>query len=361
MTIIIPAYKPDEKLLSVIDGIRKQSRARILVVNDGSGQDFDPIFRKVKDLGCTLLIHPRNQGKGAALKTAFRYLKEEGTKEEIVTADADGQHLPKDILACLEEAKKHPGALVLGERAFQGDVPARSRVGNTISRFTFRLLMGARVMDTQTGLRAFSSDLLDFLLSVEGERYEYEMQMLCMAARKKIPLRGITIETVYLEENRSSHFNPLRDALRVYGILIRASFGRLFQILCFLVSSLFAFLVDVAGYWLFFNLIFAPLFPDLKKLAFASLLISRIISSVLNYLINRKVVFQNSTNPLKTGLLYLLTVVVIFFANHWFNALFLVTFGAHEILALLAAQVICFPASFLIQKFIVFPKGEKKE
>ncbi len=361
MTIIIPAYKPDEKLLSVIKDIRAQSHARILVVNDGSGQAFDPIFQNVEDLGCTVLVHPQNQGKGAALKTAFRYLKKEGTKEAIVTADADGQHLPKDILACLKEAKAYPGSLILGERAFQGDVPARSRIGNSISRFTFRLLMGARVTDTQTGLRAFTSDLLDFLLSVEGDRYEYEMQMLCMAARKKIPIRSVTIETVYLEENRSSHFHPLRDALRVYGILIRSALGRLFQILSFLVSSLLAFLVDVVGYWLFFNLIFAPMFTDLKKLAFASLLLSRILSSVVNYAINRKMVFHNSANPLKTGLLYLVTVVVIFFANHWFNALFLVTFGAHEILSLLAAQIICFPASFLMQKFIVFPKGKDRE
>ena len=245
MTIVIPAYKPDEKLLALIRSLKEKTKASLLVVNDGSGADFEPIFEAVEALDCTLLVHPQNKGKGAALKTAFAYLKEHCAPEEIiVTADADGQHLPEDILRCMKEAEEHPEALVLGSRGFDGSVPLRSRFGNSASRITFHLLMGKRVQDTQTGLRAFSAKFLDEMLAVPGARYEYEMQMLCRFAKKKLPIREVIIQTVYIEENKSSHFNPIRDALRVYGILFRAAFGSFFQVITFLISSLLAVVID---------------------------------------------------------------------------------------------------------------------
>lgn len=361
MTIIIPAYKPDEKLVSLLHDLKSQSSARLLVVNDGSGEAFEPIFREVEALGCTLLIHPVNKGKGAALKTALQFLLEEGKKEFICTADADGQHLPKDILRCTEEAMAHPDSLVLGSRSFRGDdVPTRSRFGNAVSRHTFYCLMGKKVYDTQTGLRAFSSDLIPMMLAVEGDRYEYEMQVLCNAAKKKIPIREVEIETVYLEENKSSHFNPFKDALRVYGILIRAAFGRAFEVLSFLFSSVAAFVIDVALYMVLLHFVFggalADLLPDPSHRLFFSLLLSRAVSSWCNYLINRGVVFRQLKGKGKTFVLYLLLVVAVFFGNHFLNDYFHLTLGLGNLLSLILAQCICFPASFLVQKFFIFKK-----
>ncbi len=361
MTIVIPAYKPDEKLLGLIGQLKEITDATLLVVNDGSGAAYDEVFHQVKALGCTLICHPENRGKGAAMKTAFRYLWENGGENEIIcTADADGQHLPKDIVRCLEEAEAHPDSLVIGGRSFQGNVPFRSRFGNTVSRWTFYFLMGTMVYDTQTGLRAFHGSLIPRMLEVAADRYEYEMQILCNAARDHLPLRQIEIETVYIEENKSSHFNPLKDAMRVYSILIRNASGKLYQIASFLFSSLLAFGIDVGGYALLFNLVFPHLFAGLETVAFASLLCARALSSLANYMINRKVVFHSSENPVKTLFLYALLVVAIFFGNHEINTLFLIHFGFHEVLSLILAQTICFPISFLIQKYLVFPQKKNK-
>lgn len=357
MTIIIPAYKPDEKLIRLLQELKEKTPARLLVVNDGSGEAFAPIFSQVEKMNCTLLVHPVNRGKGAALKTAYQFLLDEGNDREVIcTADADGQHLPEDILRCLKCAEENPDALVLGSRSFRGDVPFRSRFGNAISRFTFHLLMGTRVYDTQTGLRAFSAALLPEMLSVPGDRYEYEMQVLCNAAKKKWPIREVEIQTVYIEENASSHFNPLRDATRVYGLLLKNACGRFFQMIEFLFSSLFAFLLDVVIYTILFNFVFYLFIDNKELLALLSLLVARSISSVVNFLINRKVVFGNLKKPVRSFLLYCLTVLLVFVGNHELNTLFLLHCHLHEVPSLILAQLICFPFSFLFQKYIVFPK-----
>ena len=348
-TVIIPAYKPDEKLPGVIRELQASGITDVVVVNDGSGEAFEPVFDEVRRLGCTLLIHEVNRGKGAALKTAFRYLSDRGFSGVVCTADADGQHLPKDILACLAEAEAHPGALVLGGRGFTGNVPLRSKLGNAFSRHTFRLFTGVKVYDTQTGLRAFSADLLPLVENVAGDRYEYEMQMLCDAARKKVPVREVRIETVYLEDNKSSHFNALRDAGRVYGILLKNGTGLLYQIVSFILSSGLAWAVDALVYMLLFHYAFHG---EEHPGATLSLLFARIASSLVNFLINRGVVFKAKSKwwrPVAYGAL----VVAVFFGNDALNHLFL-SFGWPVFCAYIGAQLICFPVSFLVQKFLIF-------
>ena len=362
MTIIIPAYKPDEKLISLLDELKELTPARILVVNDASGEAYDDIFCKVQERCDVLLKHEVNLGKGGALKTAFSYLLKEGTETgAICTADADGQHLPVDIVACLKCAEENPGALVLGSRSFRGDVPARSRFGNAASRITFHILMGKRVYDTQTGLRAFTPALLPQMLEIAENRYEYEMRMLCNAVRKKTPIKEVEIHTVYIEENKSSHFNPLKDSLKVYGLLIRCALGPFFQILSFLFSSLFAFLVDATAYFLLLRFLFPLFLQDERTILFVSLLCARIISSLVNFAVNGTVVFRNMQKPLRSLILYFALVVLIFVANEQLNALFCLKAGLHPILSHLLSQVICFPVSFFVQKYVVFPKGKAKK
>lgn len=369
MTIIIPAYKPDEKLIRLLSDLKEITSARILVVNDGSGADYDAVFCKAEELCDTLLVHEVNKGKGAAMKTAFAYLLEEGKEQgAICTADADGQHLPEDIVRCLACAEENPGTLVLGARAFRGDVPARSMFGNTVSRITFQILMGKRVYDTQTGLRAFTPDLLPQMLEIAENRYEYEMRMLCNAIRKKTPIKEVEIQTVYIEENKSSHFNPVRDALRVYGLLFRCAWGPFFEMVSFVFSSVFAFVVDSAAYNVFFHFLMPLILGKGSTLiSDASLLLARVISSLVNYAINGKVVFQNTKNKARSLLLYFALVVVIFFANNFiinfllYDSGWFTTSGLHTVLAHFASQIICFPISFLAQKYIVFPKGKKEK
>ena len=356
-TVVIPAYKPDEKLPEVIRALQASGLSDVVVVNDGSGEAFEPVFRVVKELGCALLVHEVNRGKGAALKTAFRYLEERGAAGVICTADADGQHLPKDILATLVEAEAHPGSLVLGGRGFTGNVPLRSKVGNALSRWTFRLFTGVRVYDTQTGLRAFTADLLPLVSAVKGDRYEYEMQMLCDAAREKVPVREVRIETVYLEDNKSSHFNALRDAGKVYGILLKNGTGVAYQIFSFLLSSGLSWAVDALTYLLLFHLVFTEGLGPFHG-ATAALFIARAISSLVNFTVNRGVVFKADKRwwrPLGYGLL----VVAVFFGNDALNRLFL-GFAWPSFWAYLSAQLICFPISFLVQKLVIFREKRRR-
>ncbi|WP_338450943.1 glycosyltransferase family 2 protein [Niallia oryzisoli] len=227
MTILIPEYEPNKRLINLIYDLKDTCDYEIVVVNDGSGQEYQYIFDTVSNLGCTVLTHEKNRGKGAALKTGFQYIQE--TKENIgvVTADCDGQHLPKDIIKIAEAIKDHKKALVLGTRRFTGKVPSRSRFGNNVTRNVFSFVSGAKVYDTQTGLRGFSMEMLPWLCEIPGERFEYEMNMLLEAVPAGYSFYEIDIDTVYLEQNKSSHFHFLKDSILVYLPIIKFSLSSL--------------------------------------------------------------------------------------------------------------------------------------
>lgn len=127
MIVVIPAYEPDEKLLRVVAELKRDTDYAIVVVNDGSSEAAEPVFAALPE-GVTLLRHAQNRGKGRALKTAYEYIAAHFPQSEgIVTVDADGQHLPADVVRVSEDWEAHPEALVLGSRRFTGTVPWRSR------------------------------------------------------------------------------------------------------------------------------------------------------------------------------------------------------------------------------------------
>ena len=229
MYIIIPAYEPDKRLIQVVQDITiKLPKARIIVVNDGSGPGYNDYYDETAFIGATVLTHPINKGKGAALKTAFAHIQEEVVSQHlsaqpIVTVDSDGQHLIKDIVRVAKAIEENPSHLVLGARAFVGKVPARSRFGNKVTAGLFRLVTGQKVTDTQTGLRGMSTDLIPWLLNLDGNRFEYEFNMLLEAKKSGYQISEVPIETVYLEENKSSHFRPIRDSIRIYSPFLKFS------------------------------------------------------------------------------------------------------------------------------------------
>lgn len=299
VSLVIPAYKPDEKLLTTLREAAEHF-ADILVVDDGSGEEFAPIFQAAEEIPqCTLLRHPFNRGKGAALKTAITYfLKERPDFAGVVTADADGQHRTKDILA-VAKAMAESGEVTLGCRDFSGaDVPPKSRFGNRITIGVFRLFFGMKIRDTQTGLRAFPKESLPLMVAVEGDRYEYETQMLFAMSRVKMPLRQVAIETVYIEENRSSHFRVVRDSLRIYGLILK-----------YLFSSAAASVVDALSF--FVLKILLPHGIGAIPATFPAAFLARAISSLVNYLINAKVVFGEQTSRRSLLRYYFLVVVQI--------------------------------------------------
>lgn len=234
ITVLIPALMPSGQLLSVISALSADVRVnRIILVDDGSGQKYQPVFEAaVKDPKVLLLSHADNLGKGAALRTGMNhFLCTDTANSVLVTADADGQHLPEDILKVGERAMQTPEELVMGARAFSGEVPLRSRFGNTLTRSVYQGLMGPALTDTQTGLRAIPRALMASLLHVRINGYDFEMQMLVMAARERLTITQVPIATVYIENNRDSHFNPLLDSIRIYYVFVRHLSVRLLSLL----------------------------------------------------------------------------------------------------------------------------------
>ncbi len=223
--ILIPAYNPDIQLINLVDELKHSGFHRIVVVNDGSGEEKMPVFKKLKEK-VYLIINERNMGKGAALKRGFTYiLNELRDCEYVITMDADGQHKPVDILQMMKHITNHPSGIFLGRRTFsEANVPARSRVGNAISQKLFKLFTGVNVYDTQTGLRAFPVAVLNDLLQIEGDRFEYEMNVLLMCTAKKIMIIEIPIETIYNNGNKSSHYSIVVDSAKILFCYIKFFF-----------------------------------------------------------------------------------------------------------------------------------------
>lgn len=220
VALVIPVYDPDEGRFPALVRRLLTDFAHVAVVDDGSmrGRDaFDSIRGEVD----VVLEHSANCGKGAALKTAFAWVLEKlPDAAGVVTVDGDGQHAPEDVLRVAEELLRVPdGGLVLGVRSFGRDVPFRSRFGNLWTRALFRILTGLAVSDTQTGLRGIPTHLLPRLLSIPGDRYEYEIRMLADARHHPTPPREVPIKTIYLDGNSASHYRPLRDTLLTQSAL----------------------------------------------------------------------------------------------------------------------------------------------
>ena len=221
--IIIPAYQPDNTLLLLLEQLVEQTNNKIIVIDDGSDSACQPIFNRADKYSAVhILSHGENQGKGAALRTGFRYiLAEEDSCNTVITADADGQHRAKDIAKIIDGCGDHPHHLILGVRQFTGYVPLRSRFGNSLTRYLYNLLFHQNLRDTQTGLRGIPVHTLDALIALRGERYCYELEMLLRLTQLKMPVLEIGISTVYEKNNSSSHFRPLHDSAQIYTTLFR--------------------------------------------------------------------------------------------------------------------------------------------
>ena len=350
--VIIPAYEPDEKLLILLNHLKEAGIRNMIVVDDGSGSDFQTLFARAEATeGCTVLHHAVNLGKGRALKTAFNAcLLRFPTQCGCVTADSDGQHTPQDILACMKKLWENPEALVLGCRNFDAaDVPMRSSFGNKCTRKVFRYLVGLSVSDTQTGLRAIPASFMKSLMNVRGERFEYETNMLIETKNMSVPILEVPVETIYLEENKTSHFNPIKDSIRIYMI-----FGK------FLFSSLSSSVLDLALFGLFCKVLRAAsgIWTGLPYIVGATIL-ARIISAIYNFLLNYKVVFQSSANLAASAAKYFALAVCqmlcsAFLVNELFGLL-----GGYEVAVKIPVDVLLFFLSFVIQREFVYRKKER--
>ena len=334
--VLIPAYAPDERLITLTKSLLA-ANLPVLIVDDGGGAAYAPIFDACRALGADVVTHAVNLGKGRALKTGLNHaMLAHPSAPCVVTADADGQHTPADILRVLEAAQANPDALILGARAFTGPVPFKSRWGNRITRWVYRLASGIAVSDTQTGLRALPAASLPEMTRIDGERYEYEMNVLLRLNDMNLRVVEVPIETIYIDGNSGSHFNPVRDAMRIYRVIFR-----------YIASAVISFLVDFALYWLLLGA---------RLPAFASYGIARLVSSQINYRLNRYTVFSGRGGKHAMAKYYLLAAAQGVLGAALVQLLPGVLPISAEVVKI-PVDIVLFAASFILQRDFVFKKA----
>jgi len=293
--VIIPALKPDERMVDYVKALSEQGFAKIIVINDGSPEEYDDFFARADEVeNCVVLRHVVNRGKGCALKTAMKhYLDYFHGYDGIITADADGQHTLEDAVNIANLMSTMDDALILGSRDFSGeDIPARSRFGNRMTSVIFKMAHGCYLRDTQTGLRGIPDKLVATFADLRGERYEYEMNMLIECARRNIKMIEEPIQTVYIDDNSSSHFHVIRDSFKIYKIIL----GDLIK---YVISGVISFLVD-QGLFNLLDLVILPLLLGgvLKNTSliwiYTAVGVARVFSSLLNYALNKRIVFRQT-------------------------------------------------------------------
>lgn len=345
--VIIPSLEPDEKLPRLLEQLHEAGIQNIVLVDDGSGPAYAHFFEEAqKRWGCPVLRHAVNLGKGRALKTAFNYcLNTWPDAPGCVTADSDGQHTPACILKVMKALTDRPDALILGCRNFdEKDVPLRSSFGNKCTRAVFKVLVGLSIIDTQTGLRAIPTAFMKTLMHTGGERFEFESNMLIDTKEAEVPIVEVPIETVYIEENKTSHFNPLRDSARIYAV-----FGK------FLFSSLSSSVVDLVLFSLF-CIALAPVVSGALYITLATVC-ARVISAIYNYLLNYKIVFKSRENHgMAAGKYFLLAVIQMACSAGLVSLLYALTGGFSALVIKICVDVFLFFISFQIQREFVYKK-----
>lgn len=335
MIVVIPSYEPTNKLIKIITEIKKNTDYKILIVDDGNGKAYQNFFDTANILNCIVLHHSENKGKGEALKTGFKYILSNNMNESVVCADSDGQHTTKDIIKIAEEINETGHEMVLGVRKFEGKVPIKSHIGNSITAFLFNAATKMHLTDTQTGLRGYPFSMIPWLISIEGTRFEYELNLLLKAKLADITVKQISIVTVYENNNKGTHFNPIKDSILIYIPLLKFS-----------LSSFSSAIID-------FTLLFV--FQAITHNLFLSVVIARVISSIYNYSINKILVFKaKSINTKQSAPKYFGLVIVIMFLNYLLLLFMTSVLYIPSVIAKLLTEIILFILSYTIQKKFVF-------
>lgn len=325
--IIIPSLDPDARLSGVVTSIMEEGFSDIILVDDGSSPENKKFFPSGE--GITLLTHPQNFGKGQAIKTALKYVIENKPDAiGVITCDGDGQHLSKDVVA-VGKRMLESGRFTLGVRDFSlPDVPPKSRIGNRTSSIALAICSGTYISDTQTGLRAIPKALFKQMSEIDGERFEYETNVLLELHSMNAKREEVKIQTVYLDENKGTHFHPVKDTLRIFS-----------QIIKYLFSSVAAFLTDIIIFTICNKLLLLGIF--------VSTVIARIISSITNFILNKEVVFHSNCPVAKSLIKYYALAIPVMFIS---------AFGVKGICSLLSVPDNSFTVTLikLIVDFILF-------
>ena len=341
--VLIPSYKPGGALETLVQELLDRGVEAIVVVNDGSGPEFDDVFQRVsRSSRVHLLQHAVNLGKGAALKAGLNHaLVAFPGCVGVVTADGDGQHHPDDIVRIAGKLGGDASGLIMGVRSFGSHVPLRSRLGNNLTRVLMRVTVGQQLADTQTGLRGIPARLIPHLLHVQSAGYEFELDMLLACKYQGCQVTQVPIRTIYLDENKSSHFHPIFDSMRIYFLLLRFS-----------VLSLCTAVLD--------NAIFAFTFAATGSIA-QSQIAARFVAMIFNYLGARRAVFHSQQRHTEVLPKYVALVAFNGLVSYGLIQFIHLNFGVKAIPAKLGAEALLFIANFAIQRDLVFTRRENTE
>lgn len=340
--VVIPTLDPNEKIMEEFMEKLLKSFSNVLVVNDGSKEIHNKYFESLEKRGVIVLKNHINYGKGRSLKTALNYILNEYPKiKAIVTADSDGQHSVEDIIKVGKATIDNPHAYVLGARDFKkSNVPFKSRYGNIITRNVFKIFIGLNITDTQTGLRGMSPEVAKKFLDTSGERFEYESNTLIECKEKDIDIIEETIETIYINDNSESHFNPLKDSIRIYKLFIK-----------YILSAISSFALDILLFAIFMNVL--P--SSVEHKIIVSTVMARVISSLYNYFINSKMVFKKAGN--NAIIKYFILVIIQMFASGFLvDLLSKNVFSFNPTLIKIIVDSVIFIVNFFVQREWVFKK-----
>lgn len=349
VTVILPTYNPTERIFGVVGELSDAGLDDIVIIDDGSRGESSEIFSRLEENpACTVIHHDVNKGKGRGLKTGFEFfLKNRPDYDGVVTTDDDGQHRPEDILRCAERMASEC-ICVFGARDFNAvNVPKKSRCGNKLTRFVFRHFCGIKITDTQTGLRAIPRKYIGDMLETSGERFEYETHMLLEMKQRSIPFAEEPIQTVYINANSETHFNPLTDSLKIYAVIAK-----------FMLSSLSCSIIDLGAFTLL-NLGLIELFgANESGRVLVATVAARVISSLVNFTLNRRRVFKAQNNIAKAMLKYyilcVIQLLVSFLCVSGLTMLFSAEQSLWQSLIKMVIDTILFFISFRIQRDWVY-------
>lgn len=218
---LIPSYNPTSVIVDYVKKLNEAGFDKILIIDDGSKSKEK--FNQLKELKyCIVLTHQINLGKGAAIKTGFRYFMKNlvDIYDGVVTVDDDEQHSVEDALKLTEFFDND--SLILGVRNFDlKTVPLKSKLGNKITSFMFKLIYKKKISDTQTGLRIYPTKLINDICYLDGNNFDFETNVLIYCIRKEFNILEIGINTIYLNKNKLSRFKPWKDSIKIYKIFFK--------------------------------------------------------------------------------------------------------------------------------------------
>lgn len=221
--VIIPTLNPLPTFVHYINTLLELDIHQIVVVNDGSDSKYQPIFQEISAMNqCMVLHHDENKGKGRALKTGFGYVLNHFPKSHsVLTVGAHGQHTIDDVNLILQKMKLFSDGIILGVRNFRlKDLSFMNTIGQQAASWLFQLLFHRRILDTQTGLRSIPTKELPWLMKVPGNSYDYDINMLVEAIKRKIPIYEIPIGRAKIKKNSIIHYDEIVSTQKIIHQII---------------------------------------------------------------------------------------------------------------------------------------------